>query len=119
MICYVRNQEVPGGVIMPVDNANGWLATHKQIRAKDDGGAYVDAVKLAVDPSVPNNASTYFSSIDAALGNAINHDRQSFVDSTHSAGNALILLAPGIAVLAVVAAGGVTIGIRDRLREYR
>jgi hypothetical protein len=102
-----------------IESANAWLATHKDLRAKDDSGSYVDAVKEAVDPSIPANAATAFAKLDDALGTAINIGRQEFVDETHSADVALTLLAPGFAVLAVVAAGGVTIGIRDRLREYR
>ncbi|HKS45074.1 MAG TPA: hypothetical protein VJT49_08145 [Amycolatopsis sp.] len=102
-----------------IDNANNWLTTHKDLRAKDDGGWYVDAVKEAVDTSVPNSAATSFANVDTALGNAINDGRQSFVDYTDDGAKALTLLAPGVAALAVVAAGGVTIGIRDRLREYR
>ncbi|HET6504779.1 MAG TPA: hypothetical protein VFG87_28855 [Amycolatopsis sp.] len=100
-------------------NSNNWLATHKDLRAKDDGGDYVDAVKEAVDPSVPNNASTFFDNVDAALGKAVDDGRQEFVTNTNDGENALTFLGPGIAVLAVVAAGGATIGIRDRLREYR
>jgi hypothetical protein len=101
------------------DNAGKWLATHKDLRAKDDSGNYVDAVKEAVDPNVPNNAETLFTNLDTALAKAIDDGRQTFVDKTNAGENALILLAPGVAVLAVIAVGGVTIGIRDRLREYR
>jgi len=39
VICYVRNQEVPGGVIMPVDNANGWLL---DVPFDPDAGETVD-----------------------------------------------------------------------------
>jgi len=100
-------------------NANAWLSTHKDVRAMDDGGAYSDAVKKAVDASVPDGSAASFGKLDEALVNAINIGRQDFLDDTRNADRALILLAPGIAVLAVVAAGGVTMGIRDRLREYR
>lgn len=100
-------------------NANAWLATHKDIRAMDDGGAYGDAVKKAVDTALADGSAATFGKLDEALVNAINIGRQSFLDDTRDADRALILLAPGVAVLAVVAAGGVTIGIRDRLREYR
>lgn len=102
-----------------IDNADKWLATHKDLRGKDDSGDYVGAVKEAVDPSLPNNAETFFANLDTALGKAIDDGRQTFVDKTNAGENALILLAPGVTALAVIAVGGVTIGIRDRLREYR
>lgn len=102
-----------------IANADKWMATHKDLRAKDDGGAYVDAVDEAVNQTLPSNAATFFANLDTALGKAIDDGRQAFVDKTDAAEHMLISLAPGVAVLAVVAAGGVTIGIRDRLREYR
>lgn len=100
-------------------SANAWLRTHKDIRAKDDSGNYSDAVREAVDPTAPDGAAASFGKLDQALVTAIDFGRQSFLDDTHSADQALTLLAPGVAVLSVIAAGGVTMGIRDRLREYR
>ncbi|NIH77991.1 hypothetical protein [Amycolatopsis viridis] len=101
------------------DNAQQWLVTHQEIRAKDVDGAYSDAVKLAVDSSVPGGAATTFAHLDDALVAAIGHGRQAFLDDTRGGDRALTLLAPGVAVLAVIAAAGATMGIRDRLREYR
>ncbi|HVV13292.1 hypothetical protein [Amycolatopsis sp.] len=102
-----------------VSAADAWLVAHKDVRAKDDGGAYSDAVKKAVDTSLPDGSAAAFGRLDDALVNAIDIGRQNFLDSTRGADRTLTLLAPGVAVLAVVAAGGVTMGIRDRLREYR
>ncbi|MEU0508381.1 hypothetical protein [Amycolatopsis sp. NPDC006125] len=101
------------------DSAERWLNTHQEIRAKDVDGAYSDAVKLAVDSSVQGGAATTFANLDDALVAAIGHGRQAFLDDTRGGDRALTLLAPGFAVLAVVAAAGATMGIRDRLREYR
>jgi hypothetical protein len=96
-----------------------WLQTHKDIRAKDDSGNYADAVHEAVDTASPNGAAASFGKLDQALVTAIDIGRQNFLDDTRDADRALTLLAPGVAVLSVVAAAGVTMGIRDRLREYR
>ena len=57
--------------------------------------------------------------LDDSLQAAIDVGRQGFLDDTHNGDAALTFLAPGLAVLAVVAAAGVTMGIRERLREYR
>ncbi|WP_236790635.1 hypothetical protein [Amycolatopsis sp. GM8] len=101
------------------NTSNTWLQVHKDIRAKDDSGNYGDAVREAVDPTAPDGAAASFAKVDQALVTAIDIGRQNFLDSTSGAGDALTLLAPGVAVLSVIAAGGATIGIRDRLREYR
>jgi len=101
------------------DSAERWLVIHQDIHAKDVEGDYAEAVKLAVDSSVPGGAATTFANLDDALVAAIEHGRQAFLDDTRAGDRALTLLAPGFAVLAVVAAGGATMGIRDRLREYR
>ncbi|HJQ47831.1 MAG TPA: hypothetical protein VJ870_16180 [Amycolatopsis sp.] len=102
-----------------IAGADAWLRTHKDVRALDDGGAYGDAVKKAIDPRAGDGAAAEFTKLDDALVKAIDIGRQNFLDETRGADRALTLLPPGIAVLAVVAAAGVTIGVRDRLREYR
>jgi hypothetical protein len=42
-----------------------------------------------------------------------------FVDRTGAASSVMTALVPGVAVLALLAAAGVTMGIRERLQEYR
>ncbi|GAA5161775.1 MULTISPECIES: hypothetical protein [Amycolatopsis] len=100
-------------------SANAWLEAHKDVRAQDDGGNYAEAVKKAVDTTAPDSAASAFGKLDQALVTAIDAARQNFLDETRNADRALTLLAPGVAVLSLVAAAGVTMGIRDRLREYR
>ena len=102
-----------------VASADAWLKTHKDVRTLDDGGSYGDAVTKAVDTTAANGSAVLFGRLDDALVKAIDIGRQSFLDETRGADRALTLLPPGIAVLALVGAAGVTIGIRDRLREYR
>jgi hypothetical protein len=100
-------------------DAKAWLAAHGRVRALDDGGDYGAAVQLAIDTSAPEGAAAAFMRLDGNLVAAINVGRQSFLDDTVNAEGALTLLPAGFAVLAVVAAAGATIGIRERLREYR
>lgn len=99
--------------------AEGWLKAHREVRSQDDAGAYQAAVDLAVSQGKPDGAAVAFQQLDDSLQAAINVGRQQFLDDTTGADRALIVLAPGLAVLALVAAGGVTMGIRERLREYR
>jgi hypothetical protein len=100
-------------------NAAAWLTAHAQVRKLDDSGQYQEAVDLAIDASKPAGAAASFQRLDENLVRAINVDRQRFLDDTRNADRALTALAPGLAALAVLAAGGAAIGIRERLREYR
>jgi hypothetical protein len=95
-----------------------WLGVHRKVRELDDDGAYQDAVDLAIGDGAEGAAAT-FSELDGKLLEAINNGRSRFVAETSAAGNALTGVGPGVAVLAVVAAAGVTMGVRERLREYR
>jgi hypothetical protein len=99
-------------------NVNDWLAAHKKIRQLDDGGSYGDAVALATKPDA-NSAETMFTKLDDNLQKALRDSRQQFADKTSGASKAMTALTPGVGVLALLAAAGVTMGIRDRLQEYR
>ncbi|GAB3433764.1 hypothetical protein [Actinophytocola sediminis] len=95
-----------------------WLELHGQVRELDDAGSYQEAVTLAIGGD-EEGAAAKFSNLDGNLLKAINNGRTQFVEETGAASSALTGLVPGAAVLALVAATGVTMGIRDRLREYR
>lgn len=100
-------------------NADDWLAAHSKIRELDDGGSYQEAVSLATSPDAPTSAATIFTQLDDNLLKALREARQQFAEETSAASNAMTGLTPGVAALALVAAAGVTMGIRDRLQEYR
>ncbi|RLK60530.1 hypothetical protein [Actinokineospora cianjurensis] len=107
-----------GEVQLAVQNAQAWADAHRKIRELDDGGQYEEAVKVAIGDA-PDSAAAAFGKLDKNLITALNAGREEFFTQTTRAGNALTGLVPGIAVLAVVAAAGITFGIRERLREYR
>ncbi|WP_370946184.1 hypothetical protein AB5J62_00895 [Amycolatopsis sp. cg5] len=100
-------------------SALAWFKAYAEIRKTDTSGQYDDAVKAAIDVSKEDGSAAAFLRLDENLVKAINVGRQNFLDDTRSGDRWLTLLAPGLGVLAVVAAGGVAIGIRERLREYR
>jgi hypothetical protein len=100
-------------------NVNDWLAAHRQIRELDNSGSYAEAVSLAISPDAKTSAETMFTTLDDNLLKALRAARQQFAEETSGARNALTGLAPGVGVLALVAAAGVTMGVRDRLQEYR
>jgi hypothetical protein len=100
-------------------NADDWLAAHRKVRDLDDRGSYQEAVSLAISTDAKTSAATMFTRLDDNLMRALGNGRQKFVEETSGASRVMTGLAPGIAVLALVAAAGVTMGIRDRLQEYR
>lgn len=106
-----------------------WITAHIAVRKLDDGGKYEDAVQLAIaeaedadeDEATDDTLASApsFAALEQSLTQAINAGRQHFVDETIGGARMLTGLAAGWGVLALVAACGVTIGIRRRLREYR
>ncbi len=100
-------------------NADDWLTAHNRVRELDDGGSYQDAVSLAISTDAKTSAATMFTMLDDNLLKALNHGRQKFVEETGGASNVMTGLVPGVALLGLVAAAGATMGIRNRLREYR
>ncbi|HEU5469709.1 MAG TPA: hypothetical protein VFV67_03580 [Actinophytocola sp.] len=101
-----------------IDNTDAYLKAHDRIREQDDAGQYEAAVKIATGAE-PDSAATAFAELDGNLLEALRLGRQEFVDQTDGARRALAGLAPGIVVLTLIAAAGITVGIAARLREYR
>jgi hypothetical protein len=117
-----RSQSADPAITKQVDaaiaNAQTWADAHKKIRDLDNGGQYDEAVKLAIGPD-DKGATAAFNRLDENLSSAIQQGREKFVTSISTAQNALLGIVPGVALLALVAAGGSLTGIRQRLREYR
>jgi hypothetical protein len=113
------NQETQNLLAAAQKNADDWLAAHKKIRQLDDGGSYQEAVALAITPDAKDSAAAMFTKLDDNLLKALRDARQKFAEETSGASKAMTGLTPGVGVLALLAAAGVTMGIRDRLQEYR
>ncbi|MET9226070.1 hypothetical protein [Lentzea sp. NPDC003310] len=88
-----------------------WQEVHQRIREADDAGRFADAVKLIDNP--------YFDSLDQALVRAIGEARQDFSDEVAVARASLAGTVVGVLVLAVISAAGSTMGLWQRLKEYR
>jgi hypothetical protein len=113
------NQETQNLLAAAQRNADDWLAAHKKIRQLDDGGSYQEAVSLAISSAAKDSAAAMFTKLDDNLLKALRDARQKFAEETSGASKAMTGLTPGVGVLALLAAAGVTMGIRDRLQEYR
>lgn len=101
------------------DHAAAWLDAHGRVRQLDDGGEHRQAVLLAIDGADERSPATAFGRVDSELAASIDSARRDFVENTSAAAGALTLLAPAYALLSIIAALGATLGIRERLREYR
>lgn len=111
-------EQVAGEIQAAIDNTNTYLAAYDRIRQADKIGNYQEAVDAAIKDA-PDSEATAFAKLDENLLNALNAGRQEFLNQTLTARNALIGLVPGIVVLTLLAAAGITLGIAQRLREYR
>lgn len=99
--------------------ARSWLGVHNVVRQLAESGSYPKAVALAIDARDGGSSTATFARLDRSLAKAIDSARAQFRADTTSASAALTLLTPGVIVLSILAALGATIGLRDRLREYR
>lgn len=95
-----------------------WQEAHRRVRELDDGGQYRPAV-ASVTGTDPGSSGAAFQRLDAALGTAIDAEREAFTVEGKRANSAVTGLAMGPAVLALFAAGAVAAGIGHRVGEYR
>lgn len=114
-----EGQPSAGHLDAATEAATTWLRAHQQVRELDAAGEHQEAVAVAIDPDDDSSAAAAFTRLDRGLADAIGAGRQIFLDDTTNASRALTALPAGFAVLAVIAALGATLGIRERLREYR
>lgn len=88
-----------------------WKQVHQRIRQADDAGQYNDAVALIDNP--------FFDALDQDLVRAIGQARQDFSDEVAVARAALAGTVVGVLVLSLISAVGSTMGLWQRLKEYR
>jgi hypothetical protein len=98
--------------------ATAWTAAHREVRRLDDGGQYPQAVASVVGHG-PGSSGAAFDALDAALAATIGEERAAFAVDVEAAQGALVALPWISAVLALVAAGAVIVGIGRRVGEYR
>ena len=98
--------------------ATAWSAAHRDVRRLDDGGQYPQAVASVVGHG-PGSSGAAFDALDTALAASIGEERAAFAVDVEAAEGALVALPWISAVLALVAAGAVIVGIGRRVGEYR
>ncbi len=104
-----------------LDNAiraqQAWTSVHRRIREADDAGQYTQAVEDSIGTSASSSGSL-FADLDKNLLSALDTARAAFNRQASGADAALILLRPGLIVIAVVIGVASGWGIWQRLREY-
>jgi hypothetical protein len=95
----------------------GWDAKHVQARAADDQGDYEGALQDVIGGK--ESTGTWFDKVDDSLKDALDHEQREFRQAADDGRGALTGLPVGAAVLAVLGAAGVVLGIGRRLSEYR
>jgi hypothetical protein len=98
--------------------ATAWYATHRQVRALDDGGNYNAAVQLAIGPE-PASSSGMFTRLETSLTKAISADQAVFSSAARTGQDAMTGLEAGMIVISLVMATGCAWGLNRRLAEYR
>jgi hypothetical protein len=100
------------------EQARKWQAAHKKVRELDDGGQYLDAVKLATD-SGADSPSGLFGRLDAAVTRGITATNERFDERAAEAGDALGGADAAVVLLTVVLVVAVVAGMQRRIGEYR
>ncbi len=101
-----------------IGDASGYAAAHDEVRRLDDAGDYTKAVDAAVNTQQASAAAA-FDRLAAALQAAVGYQRDAFGRDIDRARDWLNGLPTGIGTLALIAAVGVALGVRQRLEEYR
>jgi hypothetical protein len=101
-----------------IADARDYAAAHQKVQELDAVGKYTEAVEAAVGAQ-ETSAATAFDRLDKALIRAVNHERRAFGSDIDRARHWLTGLPFGIGTLALIAAVGVALGVRQRLEEYR
>ncbi len=98
--------------------ASNYSSAHQRVRTLDDNAQYAEAVEAAVSTD-ETSAATAFDQLDKALIRAVAHERGALGSEMHQAQRQLTGLPTATGALALAAAVGVALGIRQRLEEYR
>jgi hypothetical protein len=98
--------------------ASNYSSAHDKVRQLDDNTQYAEAVEAAVGTG-QTSAATAFDQLDKALITAVDHERGAFGSDIQHAQALLTGLPVATAIFTVAAAVGATLGIRQRLEEYR
>jgi hypothetical protein len=108
----------PTAVDAALSDARAWRDAHQKVRGLDDGGKYLDAVKLAIGGD-PAGAAAAFNKLDGDLSRGITDANGVFDREAGAANDGFAGAVPGFAVLTLLLLAGVVYGLGQRIAEYR
>ena len=94
------------------------IVVHELVRSLDVSGDYDDAVALALS-TAPDGGQGTAAQVEDALDRAVTTTADTAAADAAGADTATTLLAVGVVLLTLVAAGGLVAGVWPRLQEYR
>ena len=100
------------------DTAREWRDRHDQIRELDDGGDYLQAVKLATATG-PDSLATVFGRLDDTMTTELGVTNRRVDRQADRAGGTLTGLGAGLVLLTAGVAVAIVLGFRPRIGEYR
>jgi hypothetical protein len=115
---HAADDEAARRVAAVRDAAIAWREANAALRALEQRGDHDAALASAVGAD-PLGSRAAFDRLSAALADAVGAERTALAIDVRGADSALTGLAEGPAVLGVLAAAGVVVGIGQRVREYR
>lgn len=101
-----------------IDTARQWRSVHAEVRKLDNAGNYTDAVTRTIGDK-PDSAGNLAGKLDADLARAIAYVSERFDQEAGDARSTLYGVGYALAVLMLVTAVGVAVGLQRRIREYR
>ena len=94
------------------------IVVHELVRSLDVSGDYDEAVALALS-TAPDGGQGTAGQVQDALDRAVTTTADTAASDAATADSATTLLAVGVVLLTLVAAGGLVAGVWPRLQEYR
>ena len=94
------------------------IVVHELVRSLDVSGDYDEAVALALS-TAPDGGQGTAGQVQDALDRAVTTTADTAASDAATADSATTLLAVGVVLLTLVAAGGIVAGVWPRLQEYR
>ena len=122
---WVANDTTVRGTLGQIDDADGltsdwdaYATAHEQIRARDDGGQWEQAVDLATTQEA-NGSTAAFNTFDQQVTQRRDTASTAAIDQLGALGGGSTVWAALIAILSLIASWLIVRGIGQRIKEYR
>ena len=122
---WVANDQTVRDTLKQIQNASGlmnewdaYATAHEEIRARDKGGQWEQAVELATTPEAGGSTAA-FNAFDERVTQQRDAASSAAVDQLGALGSGSTLWAVLIAIVSLIASWLIVRGIGQRIKEYR